>query len=76
MLAEGRAHAATVLHLSYRAPASEPDFQKTFDFSRAALAGRWEAGARDMAAAPRTLASRQRRAARAAEGLAVRETGR
>jgi NTE family protein len=76
VLAEGRAHSATVLHLPYRAPAGEPDFQKTFDFSRAALAGRWEAGARDMAAALRTLAALPRGDARAVEGLAVHETRR
>jgi hypothetical protein len=57
VLAEGRARAATVFHLAYRAPAGEAGIQKTFDFSRTALAGRWEAGARDMRGALRVLAA-------------------
>ncbi len=51
VLAEGCTRAPTVFHLAYRAPAGEAGVQKTFDFSRTALAGRWEAGARDMRAA-------------------------
>jgi NTE family protein len=55
VLAEGRTPTATVLHLSYRAPVGEAGTQKTFDFSRTALVGRWEAGRRDMQAALRAL---------------------
>jgi NTE family protein len=74
MLAEGRkAGTATVFHLSYRAPAGEADIQKTFDFARDALAGRWEAGARDMRAALRTLAALPKGAAGSGSGLTVHE---
>lgn len=63
VLAEGRAHTATVFHLAYRAPADEAGFQKTFDFSRTALGSRWEAGACDMRAALRALVAPLRPAA-------------
>ncbi len=51
LLAEGRGRGTTVLRLAYRVPAGEADIQKTFDFSRSAVATRWAAGARDMQAA-------------------------
>jgi NTE family protein len=38
----------TLLHLSYRAPAHQAGPEKAFDFSRASLAERWEAGFLDM----------------------------
>jgi hypothetical protein len=38
----------TLLHLSYRAPAHQAGPEKAFDFSRASLAERWEAGYFDM----------------------------
>ncbi len=75
MLAEGRTRAATVFHLAYRAPAGEAAFQKTFDFSRTALAGRWEAGARDMRAALRVLAAAPPDDGGAPVGLTVHEVG-
>lgn len=56
ILKEGRSNAVTVLHLAYLASAGEADFQKIFDFSSAALAERWEAGAQDMRAALNELA--------------------
>jgi NTE family protein len=71
LLAESRAHATTVLHLAYRAPGGEADVQKTFDFSRTSLAGRWEAGARDMRAALRMLAALSGGGARRETGLAI-----
>jgi NTE family protein len=55
VLAEARAHAPTVLYLSYRAGADEAGPEKVFDFSRATLTERWEAGACDMQAALRIL---------------------
>ncbi|HEX6977682.1 MAG TPA: patatin-like phospholipase family protein [Alphaproteobacteria bacterium] len=55
VLREGYDHRMTVLYLSHRAPADAPG-DKTFDFSAAALAERWNAGALDMTAALRTLA--------------------
>lgn len=57
ILAEGSARAATLLYLSYRAPAEEAGPEKQFDLSRATLADRWEAGSLDMAKALRVLSS-------------------
>ena len=37
-----------VLHLAYRAPLHEAGPEKPFDFSRASLSERWEAGYLDM----------------------------
>jgi NTE family protein len=42
-----------VLHLGYHAPAHEAGPEKAFDFSRASLEHRWNAGAADMAEAVR-----------------------
>jgi NTE family protein len=76
MLAEGRkAGTATVLRLAYRAPAGEADIQKTFDFAHNALVSRWEAGARDMRAALRTLATLPRSAGGSGGGMTVHEVG-
>ena len=55
VLGEGRARSATVLYLSYRAPDEEAGYEKPFDVSRATMSDRWQAGARDMAEALRTL---------------------
>jgi NTE family protein len=55
VLAEGRAHAPTVLCLRYRAGADEAGPEKMFDFSPATLADRWQAGALDMQRALRLL---------------------
>jgi NTE family protein len=76
MLAEASGtRMAAVLRLAYRAPEGEASVQKTFDFSRDALAGRWEAGARDMRAALRTLAALPRDAGGSGSGLTVHEVG-
>jgi NTE family protein len=76
MLTEGRG-ARAVLRLAYRALAGEVGSQKTFDFSRGTLMGRWEAGARDMRAALSTLAAlpADTGASAAAAGLMVHEVG-
>jgi NTE family protein len=74
MLAEASGtRAATVLRLAYRAPAGEAGIQKTFDFARDALAGRWAAGTRDMRAALRTVAALPRGAEGSRTGLTVHE---
>ena len=57
IIAEGRAHPATVLYLSYRAALDEAGPAKVFDFSRATFADRWRKSERDMRAALRTLAA-------------------
>jgi NTE family protein len=57
LLLEGRARAATVLSLNYRATADEASLAKPFDFSTATLAERWQRGNRDMRTALRTLES-------------------
>jgi NTE family protein len=57
VLAEGRATATTILHLAYRSSPGATGIQKTFDFSRTALAERLEAGERDMQAALQQLAT-------------------
>jgi NTE family protein len=57
IIAEGRAHPATVLYLSYRAGLDEAGPAKVFDFSRATFADRWQKGEREMQAALRTLAA-------------------
>jgi len=49
----GRWPSVTVLHLRYRAPEQAPAGDKMFDFSRAALRERWEAGYADMTRAAR-----------------------
>jgi NTE family protein len=43
--------AVTIVYLTYRAPSHEAGPEKPFDFSRATLMDRWDAGALDMAAA-------------------------
>jgi NTE family protein len=58
IIAEGRAHPATVLYLSYRAALDEAGPAKVFDFSRATFAERWQKGEREMQEALRTLAAR------------------
>jgi NTE family protein len=47
---EGKARlpSVTILHLSYRAPTLEIGYDKMFNFSRATLRERWEAGYLDM----------------------------
>jgi NTE family protein len=76
MLSEGReAGTTTILRLAYRAPAGEAGIQKTFDFARDTLAGRWKAGARDMRAALRSLAALPKDASRSGGGLTVHEVG-
>ena len=76
MLAEaGGTRTATVFRLAYRVPAGEAGIQKTFDFAHDALAGRWEAGARDMRAALRTLAALPKDAGVFGSGLTVHEVG-
>ena len=66
ILAEGRAHPATVLYLSYRAGLDEAGPAKVFDFSRATFADRWQKGEREMQQALRTLTARDGTAPRAA----------
>lgn len=66
ILAEGRAHLATVLYLSYRAALDEAGPAKVFDFSRATFADRWQKGEREMRGALRTLIARNGSATRAA----------
>jgi NTE family protein len=51
----------TLVHLSYRAPAHEAGPEKPFDFSRANLADRWQAGALDMAEAIRVASGEDAR---------------
>ena len=48
LLADAVRRTATVLHLRYRPPAHEPGPEKPFDFSRATLEDRWQAGSLDM----------------------------
>jgi NTE family protein len=84
LLAEGRAAEAAplVLSLTYHPPAGEADLQRTFDFSRTALAGRWAAGAEHMGAALRALralpglSEAEGAAAAGRPGLRVHEVGR
>ena len=66
IIAEGRAHPATVLYLSYRAALDEAGPANVFDFSRATFADRWQKGEREMRGALRTLAARDGTARRAA----------
>jgi NTE family protein len=58
IIAEGRAHPATVLYLCYRAALDEAGPAKVFDFSRATFADRWQKGEREMRAALRIFAAR------------------
>lgn len=53
--ASGRADRVRLVQLAYRAPAEEGGVEKPFNFSRATLTERWEAGRRDMEEAIRTL---------------------
>ena len=69
-LAEGVRHAVTLLHLSYRAPAHEAGPEKPFDFSRANLADRWEAGSVDMVEAIRVASGED---VRSEAGIAVHQ---
>lgn len=55
--ASGRENRVRVLHLAYRAPAEEEGPEKPFNFSRATLTERWEAGQRDMEVAIASLDS-------------------
>lgn len=57
LLAQGIQRAAAVLHLRYRAPVHEPGPEKPFDFSRASVDDRWEAGSLDMEEAIRFVAT-------------------
>jgi NTE family protein len=66
IIAEGRAHPATVLYLSYRAALDEAGPAKVFDFSRATFTDRWHKGEREMRQALRMLAARDGTATRAA----------
>ena len=66
IIAEGRAHPATVLYLSYRAALDEAGPAKVFDFSRATFADRWQKGEREMREALRRLAASNDTAIRAA----------
>jgi NTE family protein len=53
ILAEGVRRTVTLLHLSYRPARQEAGPEKPFDFSRASLTERWQAGSRDMEEAVR-----------------------
>jgi NTE family protein len=53
LLEKAKSSGLLVLHLGYRAPAHEAGPEKAFDFSRASLEHRWNAGAADMAEAIR-----------------------
>ena len=63
ILAERVQHTVTLLHLSYRPARHEAGPEKPFDFSRASLMDRWEAGSRDMEEAIHLAASTARPAA-------------
>jgi NTE family protein len=52
---KARCPSVTILHLSYRAPNQEIGHDKMFNFSRATLLERWEAGYLDMSEAVRLL---------------------
>lgn len=69
LLADSRERAAVLLYLSYRAPKHEAGPEKAFDFSRATLADRWQAGSLDMAEAIRLAGD----GVRPGRGLVVRE---
>ena len=51
ILAEGRAHPADTIYISYRAGLDEAGLGKVFDFSAATIADRWQAGSQQMQAA-------------------------
>ena len=65
IIAEGRAHPATVLYLRYRAALDEAGPAKVFDFSRATFADRWQKGEREMREILRTIAAANDTAERA-----------
>ncbi|HEX2134416.1 MAG TPA: patatin-like phospholipase family protein [Microvirga sp.] len=71
-LAEGSDRTVTLLHLSYRAPVHEAGPEKPFDFGRASLGERWEAGELDMAAAVRLA----KKGERPTMGISVRRVRR
>jgi NTE family protein len=68
ILAEATQRSVTLFHLSYRAAPHEAGPEKPFDFSRATLADRWEAGSLDMEEAIRLAAEMPRPQA----GIAIR----
>jgi len=57
VLAEQIEHRLALFHLSYRPPGHEAGPERPFDFSRASLDDRWEAGSRDMEEAIRLSSS-------------------
>ena len=71
LLEEASERRATLLHLGYRPPQHEAGPEKPFDFSRATLEDRWQAGFLDMEEAVRLAAD-----GNSGPGLKIREVRR